>query len=323
MKGEDAKAEIIEKASALTQLEDRKLAMTEAKALQQQWKTIGPSSYKDDKKQWEIFRGICDEVFARPKDEKSKDKPARSNKDSSSRQHLDAMFKKFDEILKLKDEELRNVRSQYQDLQQAFAEALDAIPGKLKTRYREQFNNFKRKLDTRFKSLPDKKSKALLELITRCLDYLRPFESKVLEDQASSLEEVKESFDEQHWQDLTKERDSEYVSLLHRRAEVLVKTNSLTEFENAAKMAKESFRELCIQAEIRAGTDTPEPDQPKRMEIQLKQLKDGFGRNQHDGSSNMHFMQESRIKSLCLGPIRESEQKEYRERLEKSLQRLL
>ena len=38
--------------------------MREAKELQQSWKKIGPTSYKDDKKLWESFRSACDDIFA-------------------------------------------------------------------------------------------------------------------------------------------------------------------------------------------------------------------------------------------------------------------
>ena len=57
------KQELLTQAQALTTLEDNKKAMNEAKRLQQEWKIIGPTSYKEDNKYWLEFRAACDKVF--------------------------------------------------------------------------------------------------------------------------------------------------------------------------------------------------------------------------------------------------------------------
>ena len=95
------------------------------------------------------------------------------------------------------------------------------------------------------------------------------------------------------------------------------------DYQSAANDASEQLKLLCIEAEIRAGSETPEADQAKRMEIQLAQLKQGFGKRQPDRDGNVKFMQQSRMKCLCLGPVSEQQQQDYSERLEKSLQRLV
>ncbi|MEX2132465.1 MAG: DUF349 domain-containing protein, partial [Pseudohongiellaceae bacterium] len=57
------KQALLEKARQVVQLEDNRQAMNDAKALQAQWKLVGPGSFKEDRKLWEEFRAACDIVF--------------------------------------------------------------------------------------------------------------------------------------------------------------------------------------------------------------------------------------------------------------------
>ena len=63
------KLEFITQANALTAHEDNQHAMREAKRLQQEWKKIGPTSFKEDKQYWDDFRAACDKIFAKRNDE--------------------------------------------------------------------------------------------------------------------------------------------------------------------------------------------------------------------------------------------------------------
>ena len=60
------KASLILQAQELIDLEDKRESIARAKALQQEWKTAGPASYKEDKQLWEQFREVCDKIFAKP-----------------------------------------------------------------------------------------------------------------------------------------------------------------------------------------------------------------------------------------------------------------
>lgn len=319
------KTELIEKAKALLQLEDRSQAMSEAKQLQQEWKSAGQSSYKEDKAFWEQFRAVCDEIFARRGGGGNEaNRGGKSNeKFAESQKKLEEFLNAIEEMLKLQDEELRAAKSDYQNLQQSFVSALDQIQSKAKNKFRERFNNLKRKLDTRFKSLPDKKSQALLELLQKCLGYLRPLESKLLNSKEADFDAARQSFSEDEWSALVQDSDSSQLEPLLERVNLLRGAKDSQDYQAAAENASNQLRELCIEAEIRAGAETPEDDQAKRMEIQLTQLKQGFGKRQPDRESNIKFVRQSRIKCLCVGPIAEQDQQLFSSRLEKSLQRLI
>ena len=69
--------------------------------------------------------------------------------------------------------------------------------------------------------------------------------------------------------------------------------------------------------------DTPEEDQSRRMALQLSQLQSGFGQSKPSQQENNRFAQESRLRSLCIGPMTADRLEELQGRLQLSLNRLL
>ena len=100
------KTSLISQAQELIDFEDKREAMARAKALQQEWKTAGPSSYKEDKQLWEQFREVCDKIFAKPDSSKPRKRAATNVADQEIQKTLDAL-QKFNA---LSDEELRAAR---------------------------------------------------------------------------------------------------------------------------------------------------------------------------------------------------------------------
>ncbi|RBP25644.1 uncharacterized protein DUF349 [Marinobacter pelagius] len=64
-KNEGLKQTIVERAEALIEHEPLQEAMNEAKALQSEWKAIGITRHREDRKLWQAFRKACDQIFAR------------------------------------------------------------------------------------------------------------------------------------------------------------------------------------------------------------------------------------------------------------------
>lgn len=64
-KNEGLKQAIVERAEALIEHEPLQEAMNEAKALQSEWKAIGITRHREDRKLWQAFRKACDQIFAR------------------------------------------------------------------------------------------------------------------------------------------------------------------------------------------------------------------------------------------------------------------
>ncbi|MEQ8314731.1 MAG: DUF349 domain-containing protein [Gammaproteobacteria bacterium] len=322
-KSAQAKMELIAQAEQLLKSEDRQEAMNTAKQLQQDWKKIGAGSYKEDRKHWEKFRSICDEIFSTPnKNQKPRRSDTGKTGNKNIRDEAQPVLKDLESMLKLTDEELREQRKQYQQLQQNFTAALDQLPGKQRAKVRDQFNGLKRRLDTRFKVLPDKKTQAQLEQLQRCDAYLSDLETRILAGKEADIAGVQDAINDTEWRELIKSTDKECGELLQERMQKLRRYDKPADANSAADKAETAFRELCIQAEIRANASSPEEDQPRRMELQLAQLQQKFGQAQQDLAENSKFVQRSRLTSLCLGPIEKDKKAALAERLEKNLQRL-
>lgn len=312
------KTSLISKARELIDFEDKREAMSRAKALQQEWKTAGPTSYKEDKQLWEQFREACDKIFVKSDSAKPRKRAATNLAGQEIQKTLDAL-QKFNA---LSDEELRAVKGDFNAAVRAFTGALNHRTKKQRSQLLDQFNHLKRSLDSRFRALPDKKSQILIERIRAHTQLLEKVERQLLTG-AEDFSEVKARFENEAWQKLDPTDDTELDSLLQGRASDVLSKNDQLEYQKCATAAESRLRELCILLEIRAGADTPESDRSQRMSLQLAQLQSGFGQNKTSQSENIQFAHRSRLLSLCLGPIEPQALSSLQERMNESFLRLL
>jgi len=80
-KNEALKQAIVEQAQALTEHQPLQEAMNKAKALQSDWKAVGITRHREDRKLWQAFRKACDEIFARRDTERSEQQLAAKEAD--------------------------------------------------------------------------------------------------------------------------------------------------------------------------------------------------------------------------------------------------
>lgn len=88
-KNEALKQAVVEKAQALITHEPLQEAMDQAKALQNEWKAIGITRHREDRKLWQAFRKACDQIFARRDAERSAQQEATQLADQSAQDVLD------------------------------------------------------------------------------------------------------------------------------------------------------------------------------------------------------------------------------------------
>ncbi|NKB31503.1 MAG: DUF349 domain-containing protein [Pseudomonadales bacterium] len=314
------KQSFIAEALELSKLEDNQKAMNEAKRLQQQWKKIGPTSYKEDKKYWEEFRLACDKIFEQRNQEAAASRAAIEQ----GEKELETILGSLSKISELEDEALRSSRPEYQDLQQSFSSALDPKIRKTRKKLVDNFNSLKRKIDTRFKSLPDKKWLNLKNSIVEKAQFLKELELELFASKDDSqFEAAKSKLENGAWSELTSSGNQNFDSALNDRAESIRKANSLTELLNLAKESEQKIRSLCIELEIRAKIDTPDEDQGLRMQIQLDQLKKGFGQVKPDRKENARYAQDAELQAYCIGPLEQQNQTALFSRLEQAVRKLL
>src|SRR5690606_6050799 len=181
------KLELIAQAEQLDSLEDINEAMSEAKKLQAQWKTIGPSPYKDDRNHWNAFRAACDKVF----NKRGKDTPARSGggrqQGTGSRTANNPavaaardVLHRISDLLMLSSEELVQSRKQFSALEEEFSNALSADLKHEKRALQEQFNKLRRNFDNRLRDAPDKKTLQLVDQVRVKAEFCANLEQDAL-----------------------------------------------------------------------------------------------------------------------------------------------
>ncbi len=314
------KQSFITEASKLSELEDNQKAMNEAKRLQREWKNIGPTSYKEDKKYWEEFRVSCDKIFAKRNQEIDAARATLQETGKELQKILDSLTK----IGELEDIAFRGSRTEYQDLQQSFSAALDSKTGKQHKKLLDGFNNLKLKIDTRFKTLPDKKWQNLKNTIIEKAQFLKSLESELFASKDNNqFESVKAKLENGTWNELPNSGNQNFDTALQNRANSIRKVSSVSEFLNLAKESEQQIRSLCIELEIRANIDTPDEDQPLRMQIQLDQLKTSFGQMKPDRKANTRYAQDLELQAYCIGPLDQNTQASLFSRLEQAAKKLL
>ncbi|WP_138440446.1 DUF349 domain-containing protein [Marinobacter alexandrii] len=83
-KNEALKQDIVDKAEALIDHEPLQDAMNQAKNLQSDWKAIGITRHREDRKLWQAFRKACDQIFARRDAQRSEQQQATQAADDAA-----------------------------------------------------------------------------------------------------------------------------------------------------------------------------------------------------------------------------------------------
>lgn len=314
------KKEYIASAVTLAESEDNKNAMNEAKNLQQQWKKLGPTSYKEDKKYWEDFRAACDKIFAK----RNQASAEQIDNLHQLEQNIKRILLAIEAVSKLEDDAFRAARGDYQDLLQEFSNALEPRIRQQRKRLLEQFNGLKRNIDDRFKTLPDKKQQKLKLAVLGMCKFIEELENQLLASKdEKQFSEIKNQLDLEPWQAFTAIGKPVLEQALQGRLDCLVDTESLLNLQELTLGSESQCRELCVELEIRADTDTPKQDQSLRMQIQLNQLKNGFGQSRPDRKENSRYALDAELRSFCIGPLEGEIRQELAARVTTAVKRLL
>lgn len=308
------KLELIAQAEQLDTLEDVGEAMSEAKKLQAQWKTIGPSPYKDDRNHWNAFRAACDKLFNKRSKEAPRPRAAGTRQQSSGSNANPAVavarevLRKISDLLMLSSEELVQSRKQFSDLAAEFSNALSADLKHEKRTLQEQFSKLQKSFESRLRDAPDKKTLLLVDHVRTKAEFCEKLEHDALA--GKSIDDL-DALAEQ-WQALGRLSDLMQEQALEQRFHALTQSVEARQLKKQAKDNEEKAREICIAAEINAGLDSPAEDKALRMTVQLKQLKSSFGKTSRSGAQ---LVNELELQLLCLGPLEAVARKSFEQRL--------
>tara|TARA_B110000444_G_scaffold81224_1_gene76822 strand:+ start:466 stop:3012 length:2547 start_codon:yes stop_codon:yes gene_type:complete len=313
------KQELVGRAQELSKDDDNKYAMNEAKRLQQEWKEIGPTSYREDQQYWQDFRAACDAIFNK-RDQASIELREDLQKIET---RLNEILSALDAIVKQEDSAFRESRASYQDLAQEFSNSLDPRIKSQRKRLLDRFNSAKRLIDSRFRALPDKRQQKLMQSILEKASALQNIEKALLnESDADKFSSLQQAFDSDALNKAGKSGNAEIDELLNARQSRVSSAKSNSELAKQSKHCEDTFRHLCIQAEVRANVDSPAQDKALRMKFQLEQLQSGFGQAQPDPKQNLKYAMSTELHSIALGPLDESTRENFTARLNEVLQKL-
>lgn len=291
-----AKQSLIDQAKALVTHDDLAQAIQQAKSLQQQWKDLGPGSFKDDKKLWTDFRAACDALFAR-RDEAGKERKQQTRQVSTA---VRDVLKNLGALLTLDDEAFSESRAQFNQLSAAFRDALTPDIKAERKALQEQFSKLTRQYEARLRATPDKKTLQLQQQVQLRADFCEALEQQILAGQALSADT--ESL-EQQWQAFDKVSDEHLDQLLKKRFKQLLQAKNADALSALLAQQEQRGRELCVEAEIMLGADTPAADKAIRMQQQLNQLQRGLGRMQPGAREKAQRLQSMELELLASGPM--------------------
>lgn len=313
-----SKQALVDQARELAAGDDNRQAIEEAKKLQKQWKDIGPTTFKDDKKYWSDFRAACDKIFA----ERDGKVAEHKQKQQQAESELGKILGDLETILKLEDGAFREAKADFHTLAQQFNGALDSRQRNARSKLVERFNDLKRRLDSRFQALPDKKTQALLEALDALCNTLEPVEETLLgAADSAAFTGAAEKIANELWNVRDNLDDESAVAMLKKRQESLA-ANSAEQFREFADDAEKALRTLCIETEIRAGVDTPKEDQGRRMELQLAQLQEGLGQARPTRKENILYARQAEMRARCIGPLSQATRQQLQARLRQASERL-
>ena len=123
----------------------------------------------------------------------------------------------------------------------------------------------------------------------------------------------------EQWQALGRLADLMQEQTLEQRFHTLSHGADAKLLKKQSKDNEEKAREICIAAEIHAAIESPDSDKPLRMQVQLKQLKNSFGKT---SKSSAQLVSELEMQLMCLGPLEGKARKSFEERIVKAKAKL-
>jgi hypothetical protein len=241
----DAKLAIIERAQALLDEPDSRLATDTAKQLQREWQQAGHLARRDEQALWKSFRAICDELFAR----READADAFKADLNAHKEQADQILADMKAILEEADPLAANDRFEA-----------------LKARY-QQLGTLP-KAD--YKKLQDRFDRLSQGFHARCRDDKEQQRDQHWQDLFNWNRKAR--FDP-GTADTAKADWEALASIPAPATDLLV---SLPEWQ-ATGNDGDALRRRTVELEILTGADTPDLDKTLRMELQVQRLTEGLG----------------------------------------------
>ncbi len=252
-KNKKDKERIILSLEPLTKSEDLAHAIEVAIQFQKQWKTIGRCRRREEEQLWKQFRAHCDSIFAKRDAEREQNQAIINAKITEA----ETIVEQAAAIAGLDDEAFEKTYRGLDDLKEKFNE-IEGIPKGRAIAFDKKLNGLSLEAAKRLQKLHRQRDRGKWQ-------NAFALKNKLIETGSKQVSDIDPSI-----VDEVKTLPGHIQKALNR---------SLTQAAIGEEAAEKQYRELCIRAETLNDIETPEEDKLLRMEVQVKQLQEGFGQS--------------------------------------------
>lgn len=298
------KESLIESAQALLASDDGRKAIEAIKALQQQWRTVGPVPREADQRLWEQFRQYCDAVFQK----RQQDFAAHAAGLESNKAQAIGLCEQLEQIAALEGPELPARAGALGELRSAF-EALGELPRADTRALRDRFQRGLERCEASLARQQARDAESAWTELFEAADQVRAYRLALARNlDAGQLDGLRQAA-EARLASATRWPKGGLDAL--RQALAAGRADDLATNETAA-------RQLCIRAEILTDMPTPPEDQTRRRDYQLQRLVQGMGQRLKTEASPLDALA---IEWVGLGPIETTTYETLRERFRRCRER--
>ena len=218
------------------------------KRLQADWKRVGTTPRRVDQQLWKDFRGICDDVFQA----RDVERDERRTRTTVAVTDANALIEELEQEAAADTTEVMDAR-QLADYRRR-AEALPRLPGEIDRRLRRALSDVEREVRLRRNRKPILEKLAYIEQVA------------TLDAELATLE-----------------READATADWERRAESMRSLFAARLDAETPEADEEALRRATVEAEVGAGVESPESEQPLRLEVQMERLQAGMGARERAG----------------------------------------
>jgi exonuclease SbcC len=251
----ERKQQLVKQAARLAESTDLAQAASEVKRLQSAWRHVGLTPHAEGQRLWEEFKGHCDAVFEKRREEHS----VRVAELEQNEEQALSVCIELETLAERTGEALYSLAARARELRDAF-DAIGELP-------RDKAHEIQR----RFRRAVEGFEHAIVRERRRETDV-------AWENFFAAGNRIRET-------QLAPEADSnvlrEYIDAVQqwpKGGKQAIEQRLAASVRSDVEANAEALRDLAIRAEIATGASTPEPDQMHRRAMQLQALVKGIGR---------------------------------------------
>ncbi|MCZ6870730.1 MAG: DUF349 domain-containing protein [Gammaproteobacteria bacterium] len=274
------------------------------KNLQRRWQSVGVTPRRTDQKLWKSFRDICDAVFS-----------ARDQEHHAHREAIEGQLREAESICEQLEQtiDMHHIeevsKDRLQDVSRRFNQL--ELPRESASPLQTRFDRAVKAYRGLLAQAAHAHERSALRRLLTLEETLARSEARLIAGEVLDAESMQSEI---VLTDLPAGMEEALAPRLHALLEAIASNDPISLGEGIDE-AHEARRRIVIKCEILAGVDSPESDQPLRLEQQVERLSRGMG-----SRVNVEESPEEMIAAWCAaGPDIPEHSRSLRERFSRAL----